>query len=208
MAVASSTSTTVPTILTVGHSNRSGDEFMALLARYGVERLVDVRRFAGSSRLPQFGRDQLPPMLEQHGIDYRQAPGLGGRRRPADPGDDDPGGAWRHPSFRAYAQHAQTDEYRDALHALLELARDRVCAIMCSEAVPWRCHRWLVADTLVAHDVRVLHIISPTSLRQHQLTSFAQVDGNQVRWPGPASTARLTLGPTVAADAWDPVRAG
>jgi uncharacterized protein (DUF488 family) len=187
-------------IVTIGHSNRPVDEFVAMLAAARVEHLVDIRRFPGSRRQPQFGQDQLPASVGEHGIAYEHAVDLGGRRGRADcpPGEEARGDGWRNASFRAYARYTASQPYQAALERLIELSGDQRVAIMCSEAVPWRCHRWLVADTLVARDREVVHAIDEHQLRAHELTSFAVVeDDRRVAWPGPESGVTLRLGPRV-----------
>jgi uncharacterized protein (DUF488 family) len=183
------------TVLTIGHSNRQLQEFISMLHAHRIGEVVDVRAFPGSRRQPHFGSELLAGSLATNGIEYQHLRALGGRRRL--PSDADPSefAGWRNASFQAYAHHVQTDEYHDALDALMsETATARV-AIMCSEAVPWRCHRWLISDTLLARGWRVLHAMDERSAREHILSSFARVDGNQVTWPGPPSSASLRLGP-------------
>jgi uncharacterized protein (DUF488 family) len=185
-------------VLTIGHSNRTLDEFIALLRDNGVEVLVDIRTHPGSRRLPHFSQSTLPASLDAAGIDYLHMSGLGGRRRLDRTAPEDWGGAWRNTSFRAYAQHVQSAEFQSALADLIELAKDRRACIMCSEAVPWRCHRWLVSDSLVAHGVDVQHVIGPGPRRRHVPSSFAHVeDDGHVSYPGPESSARLSVGPPV-----------
>lgn len=186
-------------VLTIGHSNRDEGEFLDLLAAHGIEGIVDVRAFPGSRRMPHFGQDQLRATLERNGIDYDHVRGLGGRRR-STTDDPDPrlGDAWRNASFRAYARYTHTAAYADALAHLEQLAEQRLVAIMCSEAVPWRCHRWLVSDTLVARGHVVLHVLDEGLPRLHELSPFARRDGARVTWPGPESELTLALGPRVA----------
>jgi uncharacterized protein (DUF488 family) len=187
-----------PDVFTIGHSNRSFDEFLELLVGHGIELVADVRAFPGSRRLPHFGSEPLAAALQDHDIGYRHLRDLGGRRRATTDAPPELGDAWRNGSFRAYAQYTHTAAYREALDELMQLARHDAVAIMCSEAVPWRCHRWLISDTLVAMGARVLHVIDAGPARQHLLSSFAHVDGVVVTWPGPESTAPLALGPRVA----------
>lgn len=184
-----------PTVCTVGHSNRSLDEFLALLEHHGIDTIADVRAFPGSRRLPHFGQDQLEPSLRDRGIAYRHLRDLGGRRRRDPNAPPEVGDAWRNTSFRAYAQYTRQPAYAAALEELRVLAADSVVAIMCSEAVPWRCHRWLVSDTLVASGARVLHVIDMKPPRLHLLSPFARVEHGVVSWPGPESSASLALGP-------------
>src|SRR5690606_29318613 len=160
------------TVFTVGHSTRTVEELIALLRERGVTVLVDVRRFPGSRRHPQFGRDALAGALAAHGIGYTHSPGLGGRR-PVRP--DSPNTAWRNRGFRGYADHMQTREFAAALAELKDLAARETAAILCAEAVPWRCHRRLIADALVVEGIRVLHILGPGRVEAHVLDPHARV---------------------------------
>ena len=163
------------TVFTVGHSTRPVEDLIALLQGQGITMLVDVRRFPGSRRHPQFGRDALAGALAARGIGYMHSPGLGGRR-PVRP--DSPNTAWRDRGFRGYADHMQTREFAEALAELEDLAARETVAIMCAEAVPWRCHRRLISDALVAHGVRVLHILGPGRVEAHVLDPHARVRAN------------------------------
>jgi len=171
-------------IWTVGHSNRSLADLIALLANQAISMLADVRRFPGSKRQPQFGRDSLEVALNQAGIAYRHFEALGGRRR----GNrkDSPNTAWRSESFNAYADHMLTDEFRAALDELMALASSSPTAILCAEAVPWRCHRQLIADALVARGWEVRHLLGAGRTQPHRLTEFAKVSDGQVTYPGGA----------------------
>jgi uncharacterized protein (DUF488 family) len=160
------------TIWTIGHSSRSWEEFLALLRAHRIEAIADVRRFAGSRRFPQFGRDQLPGRLRAAGIDYIAIDELGGRRRPV---PDSPNTVWRNPSFRAYADHMASAEYATGRAQLLSLAQRLRTAILCSEAVWWRCHRSLIADDLKAAGIEVLHIMGEGRATEHPYTSAASV---------------------------------
>ena len=172
------------TVHTVGHSTRGIDEFLGLLRENGVELLVDVRRFPGSRRHPQFGRDALAASLAEAGIGYRHAEALGGRRA-SERGAASPNTAWRHAAFRAYADYMATPEFQAALDRLMEEARARTVAIMCAEAVPWRCHRRLVTDALLARGVPVAEIVGPGRAQPAALSPHAVVrrDGLVV-YPG------------------------
>jgi uncharacterized protein (DUF488 family) len=175
------------TVYTIGHSTRSIEEFIGLLGQHSIERLADVRRYPGSRRLPHFSREQLAPALEQAAIAYVHVPELGGRRKPL---PDSPNGAWRNEQFRGYDDHMATSEFRHALDALL---RDRRrTAVMCAEAVPWRCHRNLLADELVRRGHEVAHIISPTSVQRHELHRAAVDRGDHLTYPPGQQT--LTFG--------------
>jgi len=168
------------TIFTIGHSTRPIDEFIRLLQAHGIERLVDVRTVPKSRHNPQFGQDQLPASLDAAGIRYLHMPGLGGLRH-ARPDSTNTG--WRNMSFRGYADYMQTAEFQDSLAELIALAGGERVAIMCAEAVPWRCHRSLVADALIARGIEALEIASATSARPHKLTPFARIDGTRVTYP-------------------------
>ena len=157
---------------TVGHSTHSLDGLVALLARHGVTRVVDVRRTPRSGRHPQFNRDALAVELSARGIDYRHLVALGGRRRPR-PGS--PNGGWEHEAFRGYADHALSEEFAAALAQLCTLARKRPTAIMCAEALWWRCHRRLIADRLTALGWAIAHIATDGKLAEHALPEFAIV---------------------------------
>jgi uncharacterized protein (DUF488 family) len=187
-------------ISTIGHSNRPFDHFTDLLAAHSVELVVDVRAFPGSRRLPHYGRESLEANLPPVDIGYLHLGALGGRRKP-DPSLEVPTccDGWRHASFRAYAQYTQSEQYASALDELVALARMQRTVIMCAEAVPWRCHRWLISDTLVAREVPVHHIIDQGPLRQHVMSPFAKVEHHRVTWPGPPSADALRLGPALPA---------
>ncbi len=166
---------TAPTIWTIGHSTRTIDEFIHVLEAYGIEALVDVRRFPGSRRLPQFGSDALKRSLEDAGIVYEWLPSLGGRRRPS---PDSPNTGWRNDSFRAYADHIASEEFAEGLTELLSVAGGMRTAIMCAEVLWWRCHRRLIADVLLAQGYHVVHIRDAEHSEAHRLTSPARlVDG-------------------------------
>jgi uncharacterized protein (DUF488 family) len=167
-------------IFTIGHSNRRIEDFIALLRQNGVDCLLDIRTVPKSRHNPQFGQDELAPMLAAAGIEYRYVRGLGGLRRPR---PDSPNGAWRNTSFRGYADYMQTQEFADNVEAVKALGATRTCALMCAEAVPWRCHRSLVADALLVRGVRVEDIIGPQTPRPHKLTPFAHVEGLTITYP-------------------------
>ena len=169
-----------PVVLTVGHSTRPLDEFIALLAAHSVSRLVDVRTVPRSRHNPQFNRDTLPAALEAAGIGYAHVAGLGGFRR-THPGSMNMG--WRNVSFRGFADYMQTPEFAENLAGLIEQAEHERIALMCAEAVPWRCHRSLIADALVVHGIRAEEIINATRLQAHTLTPFASVDGMAITYP-------------------------
>jgi uncharacterized protein (DUF488 family) len=177
------------TVLTVGHSNRPLPEFLTILEAHGVGLLVDVRTIPRSRYNPQFNRESLAEALAARRIAYEHMPGLGGLRHPR---KDSINTGWRNDSFRGYADYMQTEEYARNLQKLRDLeaswhARAEgtpAVAIMCAEAVPWRCHRSLIADSLVARGIPVAHIISASKAEPHKLTSFARVVGSTVTYPG------------------------
>ena len=167
-------------IWTIGHGTRALDELLGLLAAHGIRRLVDVRTVPRSRRNPQFNRETLPAALAGAGIAYTHLAGLGGLRRPR---PDSPNTGWRNASFRGYADHMQTPAFREGMDRLVRLAEQSHPAIMCAEAVPWRCHRSLVGDALLVRGVDVVDILSVQSSRPHALTSFARVDGDSIVYP-------------------------
>ncbi|HZW27978.1 MAG TPA: DUF488 domain-containing protein [Trueperaceae bacterium] len=169
-----------PTVYTVGHSTRSFEELVGLLRAHGVRRLVDVRTVPRSRRHPHFSREALVESLPAAGIEYRWLRELGGLRRPR---PDSPNTGWRNESFRGFADHMQTAEFAAAVDELLALAQGDDLAIMCSEAVPWRCHRSLVGDALLVRGAKVLDIMSAGKATPHRLTPFARVAGTEVTYP-------------------------
>ena len=169
-----------PVVLTVGHSTHPLAEFIALLATHSVERLIDVRTVPRSRHNPQFNRDTFPAALEIAGIHYEHVAGLGGFRRA---GPESPNLGWRNASFRGYADYMQTAEFAQNLASLMEQAKQERVVLMCAEAVPWRCHRSLIADALMVHGLRVEEIISGTKLQVHRLTPFAKVSGTTITYP-------------------------
>lgn len=174
----------MPLVFTVGHSTRSIEELLALLTGHGIEVLVDVRRYPGSRRHPQFSRDSLARSLEEAGIRYVHEPDLGGRRA-AHP--DSPHTAWRVDAFRGYADHMETPEFKAALERLMRLGDSHAVVILCAEAVPWRCHRRLISDALVARGVEVRHILGAGRTDPHELDSNARVEsGGRIVYSGPA----------------------
>jgi len=178
------------TLNTVGHSTHTIEEFVHILKAHGIRRLVDVRTIPRSRRNPQFNRESLLISLDTAGIEYRHLPGLGGLRRPR---KDSMNSGWRNASFRGYADYMQTPEFGENLSHLIELAAEAPSAIMCAEAVPWRCHRSLIADALLARGIPVMEILSATKSQPHATTPFAKVEGQQVTYPGPVgSPARAT----------------
>lgn len=167
-------------ILAVGHSARTVEEFIALLAGHKVKQLVDVRTMPRSRHNPQFNGDQLARSLAGAGIRYLHVPELGGLRHAR---RDSVNTAWRNLSFRGYADYMQTPGFEKALGKLMRLTQKRPSAIMCAEAVPWRCHRSLIADALVARGIEVQEIASQTSVRPHHLTPWARVAQGRITYP-------------------------
>lgn len=167
-------------IWTIGHSNRPIEEFIDLLQLNGVECVLDVRTVPKSRHNPQFGQDELPRSLAAAGIRYRPVPKLGGLRRPR---PDSPNSGWRNESFRGYADYMQSAEFNQTVDEVAGLAAETRCALMCAEAVPWRCHRSLVGDALLVRDVEVLDIIGKQEPKPHKMTPFAQVEDKKITYP-------------------------
>jgi uncharacterized protein (DUF488 family) len=178
------------TIWTIGHSTRSIDDFLGVLAAHDIETLVDVRRFPGSRRLPQFGSDALAASLGGCDVGYKWIPELGGRRR-ADPGS--PNDGWRNDAFRAYADHIATEEFARGLSELLTLASASRTTIMCAELLWWRCHRRLIADVLtsIGHDVR--HIRDSGEAEVHTLAPPARLVDGVLTYESPDRQTELGL---------------
>lgn len=160
-------------IWTIGHSTRTFAEFLEALQGEGIEVLADVRGMPGSRKFPHFNQEQLAPALEENGIEYQHFSKLGGRRKPNPDSDNK---AWRHPAFRAYADFMETPEFAEGVAALMEVAEKRRTAMMCAEAVWWRCHRSLVSDYLKARGWTVLHIFAAGTVKEHPYTSAARFD--------------------------------
>ena len=169
-------------IWTVGHSNRPIAELIDVLRSQSIAMVADVRRFPGSKRQPQFAKDSLEASLREAGIGYRHFEALGGRRSRNREGS--PNTAWRSESFNAYADHMQTAEFQAALAGLIALGACSPTAILCAEAVPWRCHRQLIADALVAQDWEVRNILGLEQVRAHRMTEFARVADGHVTYLG------------------------
>jgi uncharacterized protein (DUF488 family) len=167
-------------VLTVGHSTRPIEEFIELLVAHGVTQLIDVRTVPRSRHNPQFNAETLPGQLTAANIGYAHAASLGGFRRttPASPNT-----GWRNLSFRGYADYMQSEDFADDLFGLIELARRDRVALMCAEAVPWRCHRSLIADALLVHGVASCEIVGAKRLQAHRLTPFAEVRGVSITYP-------------------------
>jgi uncharacterized protein (DUF488 family) len=170
-------------VCTIGHSNRPLEAFIDLLRGNAIAHVLDVRTVPRSRHNPQFGQEALPGSLAAAQIAYTHVPGLGGLRRPR---PDSPNGGWRNLSFRGYADYMQTPAFAADLDRVVALAGKELCVLMCAEAVPWRCHRSLIADALLVRGVRVEDIIGAKARRPHTLTSFARVEGLRITYP-PAS---------------------
>jgi uncharacterized protein (DUF488 family) len=170
-----------PLIRTVGHSTRPVDVLIEMLKAHGVTRVVDVRTVPKSRYNPQYNSETLERSLRGAGIGYEHRKALGGLRHPR---KDSMNTAWRNDSFRGYADHMQTAEFEAELAVLAEAAVREPIAIMCAEAVPWRCHRSLISDALVARGYAVEHIMSATKSEPHSVTSFARMEGTSVTYPG------------------------
>jgi uncharacterized protein (DUF488 family) len=167
-------------VLTIGHSTRSIDEFLRMLRAHAVQRLVDIRTVPGSRHNPQYGSEALRNSLESAGIEYIHMKELGGLRKPM---PDSINTGWKNASFRGYADYMQTQEFDATLEHLIDLAREKRSAMMCAEAVPWRCHRSLVADALTARGIAVEHIMSKTRRDSHRLIPFARRTGFRITYP-------------------------
>ena len=168
-------------ISTIGHSTRSIEEFIRLLELHGIDQLADIRTIPRSRHNPQFNLESLSSSLRETGVAYQHLPLLGGLRQTR---SDSVNTAWRNSSFRGFADYMQTSEFAEGLQQLIELASKAPTAIMCAEAVPWRCHRALVSDALSARGFAVQHIQSASVVQSHSLTPFAKIDGTRVTYPG------------------------
>jgi uncharacterized protein (DUF488 family) len=175
-------------VLTIGHSTRALEEFIGLLQAHAVSRVVDVRTIPRSRYNPQFNQDSLADSLKKAGLGYVHMPGLGGLRHAR---RDSINVGWRNASFRGYADYMQTPEFEQSLEELIQLAEQEPVAIMCAEAVPWRCHRSLIADALLVRGIRAEDIMSPTRRQVHTLTHFAKVRGTTITYPAEISRNNL-----------------
>jgi len=171
-----------PALYTVGHGARPVDDLLHTLRSAGIERLVDVRSFPGSRKHPQFGKDALAETLASSGIEYVWRPELGGFRKPR---VDSPHSALRHPAFRGYADHMDTEEFRSGLQWLIDAGAQRPTAFMCAESLWWRCHRRLLADALVARGCTVNHLMAGGGQEEHRLHPAARVEGERVVYDRP-----------------------
>jgi uncharacterized protein (DUF488 family) len=180
-----------PRVMTIGHSTRTLVQFIGLLQAHGAACVVDVRTVPRSRHNPQFNKTSLPGSLKKAGLGYVHLPGLGGLRHAK---RDSPNGVWRNASFRGYADYMQTPEFKQSLEKLIQLAHQQPIALMCAEAVPWRCHRSLIADALLVRGIRTEDIMSPTRRQMHKLTPFAKVQGTTITYPA-ADSQRVKTEP-------------
>lgn len=172
--------TTEPINCTIGHSTHPLESFIDLLKINAIDHVLDVRTVPRSRHNPQFGQDVLPDALRAAGIAYTHLPGLGGLRRTR---PDSPNGGWRNASFRGYADYMQTPEFTDNVEQVASLAARERCALMCAEAVPWRCHRSLIADALTVRGIRVEDILNAKGRKLHALTPWARAEGLAITYP-------------------------
>jgi uncharacterized protein (DUF488 family) len=168
-------------IFTLGHSTLPIERFVAVLQTYGIERLADIRTIPRSRHNPQFNDTALASSVTAQHVEYVHIKALGGLRRAC---KDSPNTGWRNESFRGFADYMQTEEFENALEALIRMGKEKRLAIMCAEAIPWRCHRSLVADALTARGDEVYDIMGPDRASLRALTPWAHVDGHRVTYPG------------------------
>lgn len=168
-------------VFTIGHSTRPFDNFLEILDAFRIEMVADVRTIPKSLHNPQFNIDDLKGGLEAHGIAYIHMTSLGGLRQTT---INSINTGWKNASFRGYADYMQTLDFKNSLEQLITIAKEKVIAIMCAEAVPWRCHRSLIGDALLIHGFKVEDIMSDRSSKPHKLTSWARVDGHSITYPG------------------------
>ncbi len=168
------------TLYTIGHSTRTFEQFLALLNAFDIQLVVDVRTIPKSRHNPQFGQDMLSPALQAAGIGYTYLGSLGGLRHTT---KDSINTGWRNLSFRGYADYMSTDTFQEGLQKLKALAEKQRVAILCAEAVPWRCHRSLIADALTLQGWQVLHIQSKKTAKPHELTPFLKVENGKIVYP-------------------------
>jgi uncharacterized protein (DUF488 family) len=174
----------LPAIYTIGHSTRTLQDLIKLLQNFAIQLLLDVRTVPRSRHVPHFNSEILAAALDQEGIEYRSFKHLGGLRKPL---PDSPNAGWRNASFRGFADYMQSDAFWSAIAEVVRCAAEKRVVLMCAEAVPWRCHRSLVADALVVVGHEVRHIISAKELRVHELTPFASVQGKRITYPIPGT---------------------
>jgi uncharacterized protein (DUF488 family) len=167
-------------IYTLGHSNRTIEEFIEILKTYKIEQVVDIRSIPRSMHNPQFNKDAIAKSLRSRHINYKQMKDLGGFRHTL---KDTINKGWRKPSFRGFADYMQTDKFNIALEKLIVISNNKTSALLCAESVPWRCHRSLIADALTARGVKVKDIYSKTRVQEHSMTSFAKIKKGRVYYP-------------------------
>ncbi len=167
-------------IFTIGHSTRSIEDFLEILKHYNITEVVDIRTIPKSRHNPQFNGPELAHALRNHHIGYRHEKDLGGLRHA---NINSINMAWRNSSFRGYADYMQTTEFKDGIKELIKISHEKVVAIMCAEAIPWRCHRSLIGDALLAHGIEVEDIYSIASAKPHKLTPWAVVNGTNITYP-------------------------
>ena len=171
------------TISTIGHSNHPLEKFIEMLTAHGIELIADVRTVPRSRHNPQYNSDVLPASLREQGMAYRHLPDLGGLRHAK---KDSLNTGWENATFRGFADYMQTESFEKGLAELIALADGTKVALMCAEALPWRCHRSLIADALMVRGITVMHIMSRTAANEHTLTPFAKVNGTTITYPGDA----------------------
>lgn len=171
----------MPSVFTVGHSNHPIDKFLGILRAHDIERVIDVRRFPVSRKWPHFDAENLAKSLPAAGINYAGMAELGGRRKPL---PDSPHSAWRVDAFRGYADFMDTEEFARSLENALALAREHRATLMCAEALPWRCHRSILADAFLARGWEVFEILSEKEARPRKLPDFARLEGERVIYDG------------------------
>lgn len=167
-------------VFTIGHSTRSAEDFLEILKHYDISEVMDIRSIPKSRHNPQFNEYELAHFLRNHHIGYRHQKNLGGLRRTSKSSVNT---AWRNVSFRGYADYMQTDEFKEGMEKLIEIAHHKIVVIMCAEAVPWRCHRSLIGDALLVRDIHVKDIFSITSVKPHTLTPWAVTRGTNITYP-------------------------
>jgi uncharacterized protein (DUF488 family) len=168
------------TIFTIGHSTRPIEEFISILKAFDIKLVADVRTIPKSRFNPQFNSDFLTKSLKNNRIDYVHMTGLGGLRHPQ---KDSLNAAWKNMSFRGFADYMQTEDFKKSLATLVKTAEKQQTAVMCAEAVPWRCHRSLVGDALLVHGIKVVNIMNKSTRKEHNLTPWAKVNGTRITYP-------------------------
>ena len=169
-------------IFTIGHSNHPLEKFIEMLRAHGIGLIADVRTIPKSRHNPHYNSDVLAAALHENRIAYHHLPLLGGLRHPK---KDSINSAWENDSFRGFADYMQTEGFAAGLSELLATGQEQRTAVMCAEALPWRCHRSLIADALLVREVTVMHIMSRTSVKEHVLTPWARVQGMTITYPRP-----------------------